>query len=162
MTNEMKKEWLEGFLAEDFYADAIDYDVLPLIYNDEKLMNRALYIASTFPPRKDGKIGLARIQDMIKNHLVEVVVLDKLNEVYGVKVDFYDCGSYFFHTGYGHALPDYMSEDGKTFELKRYKLSYDDVKWHNADYHLIWLNQRLYLQLEDGSLKDLGWCCLYE
>lgn len=156
-----KKEWLDNFLSKDFAADAIDYEVLPLIYEDEKLRNRAIYIATTFPPRKDGKTGMARVQDMIKNYLVEKRVLEHLNVIYSCNVDFYDYGSYFFHTGYGNAVPDYKAADGKTFELKRYVLPYNDVKWHKADYHLIWLNQKLYEQLENGELRFLGNCLIY-
>lgn len=152
-----KQEWLDNFMSKDG-NDAISYDMLSLalLGKDNNALKRAMEIEKTLPLRYDGLTGLPRIIDMYKNHIIERKVLETLNYINKeAHIDFYDYGSYYFHTGKGNATPDFIDQFGNTYELKRYVLKYDNYKWWNANVKLVYRDRVLYELNKDGTLDPL-------
>lgn len=142
----------------------MNYNALGLALTDQdnKALDLAYKIERTLPPRMDKRTGYYRIRDMYKNHVVECAILDVLNRESKYKVRFSSLDHYYFHTGSGDAYPDFINEKGITYELKRYKLDYNDGKWWNADIRLVYLNSILYVLKEDNTLEEISPVRLFE
>lgn len=139
--------------------DAISYYVLPLglLGLDNNILHRALEIDKTLPERYDHKTGIDRIRDMYKDFIINIKV-------------FYALDNYLYAHNYGHLeINDYtifafqsykpvnkcmfIDARQKTYQLSRFKMDYNDSRWHNADFKLVYLSRKLYKLTEKNTLN---------
>lgn len=145
------------------------YEEVPYALIDKNWNNRAnweeynkcIYIALNIPATEVACTPDEKIARFTRNWKTETAVAKKLD------LHFYDNTHEYFHSGSGDPLPDFIDDQGKTYELKNTnKYAYDDHHWWGADVHLYYdhyegivyeqIADGRYLPLEYVSVRELG------